>query len=144
MREDSAPAKAALRVIIDSNFLFIPMQFKVDIAEEIPNLLNRRVKLVVPRPVYEEVERVAKCGTEKERRQGAIALEIGKRSCEIIDVKLMPGETVDGLIVRLARELGCPVATNDRKLRKRLRESNIPVIFLRQRSHLAVDGYVGF
>jgi rRNA-processing protein FCF1 len=32
------------------------------------------------------------------------------------------------------------VATNDRALRRRLRAAGVPVIFLRQRSRLAVEG----
>ncbi|NIU39058.1 hypothetical protein GWN65_03535, partial [Candidatus Bathyarchaeota archaeon] len=36
----------------------------------------------------------------------------------------------------------CPVATNDRELRKRLRNLGVPVIFLRQRHRLELEGAV--
>ena len=49
-------------------------------------------------------------------------------------------ETNDDVIVRVATKWRCPVATNDRELRKRLRSIGIPVIFLRQRSRLDVEG----
>lgn len=129
-------------VILDSNFLFVPIQFKVEIPDGIEALLNRRARLLLPRPVYDEIEKVATHGTAEEQKQAKLALELGELWCEIFDVETETGESVDDLIVRLANKLRCLVATNDRDLRKRLRQKDIPVIFLRERSHLAIDGHV--
>jgi rRNA-processing protein FCF1 len=49
---------------------------------------------------------------------------------------------VDDLIVRLAVYCNYAVATNDSDLRKRLRENNVPVIYLRQKAFLDVDGTI--
>jgi rRNA-processing protein FCF1 len=40
----------------------------------------------------------------------------------------------------VARKCDCPVFTNDRKLRQRLRNINVPVIYVRQKSRLEIDG----
>lgn len=129
-------------VIVDSNFLFLPIQFKVDIEEEMTKLFGRKLKLILPRPIYEEIRNIAICGKPKEKQQAALALEIGRRLCEIRDIKPIPGETNDDLLVRIAKEMRCPVATNDQALKRRLRSYGIAVVFLRQKSHLSVDGHV--
>lgn len=133
--------RGLLPVIIDSNFLFIPLKFRVDIFSELQRLLEGRARCVVPNPVLEELQQIKQEAKPSLRRQAAFALELAER-CERIDEGLREGETVDDLIVRLAESLGCPVATNDSKLRKRLRERLIPVIYLRERSHLELDGTI--
>ena len=129
--------RGPLTVILDSNFLFLPVQFGIDIFEAIPDLLCRRVRFVLPSPVYEEVERVARRSKGPEK----LALELA-RKCEVVEVQRAPGESVDDLIVRLAVEWKCPVATNDARLRKRLRAEGIPVIYLRGLGKLELDGII--
>ncbi len=51
-------------------------------------------------------------------------------------------ESVDDVILRVASENKLPVATNDSELRKKLRERGIPVIYLREKSKLEVEGAV--
>ena len=130
-------SRGPLKVILDSNFLFIPSQLGLDIFEAIPDVLCRRVELVIPSPVYEEVRKVA----GRMRGPGRLALELAER-CEVVQVELRPGEDVDDLITRLALEWGCPVATNDAELRRRLRRLGIPVIYLRGLGRLEVEGEV--
>jgi len=129
--------RAPLKVILDSNFLFLPAQFGIDIFEAIGELLSRRVELVLPSPVFEEIARVA----GRMRKPERVALELAKK-CKIEPVERLPGEPVDELIVRLAKEWRCPVATNDARLRKRLRSLGLPVIYLRGLGKLEVDGEV--
>jgi len=130
-----------VKVLLDSNFLFIPVQFKVDIFREMERLLVTRVKPILPSPVYEEVRSLALGGSSKISRQATLALKLAER-CEVLETDRRPEETVDDYILRVARSLGCVVATADGELRKRLRAINIPVIYLRNKSYLAVDGGV--
>jgi len=120
---------------MDANFLFLPVQFHIDVFEAIEDLLCRRVEFVLPSPVYEEVVRAAGRYRGPER----LAAELARR-CEVVEVERLPGESVDDLIVRLASEWRCPVATNDARLRKRLRQLGLPVIFLRGRGKLELEG----
>ncbi len=129
--------KRPLRVILDANFLFLPVQYGIDIFEAIADLLCRRVELVLPSPVYEEVMRAAGRYRGPER----LATELAKR-CVVVEAERLPGETVDDLIVRLASEWRCPVATNDARLRRRLRALGLPVIYLRGLGKLEVEGEV--
>lgn len=133
--------RGAIPVIIDSNFFFIPLRFGLDIFEELQRLLEGRARFVVPSPVLEELKLVKRDGKPSLQRKAGFALTLAER-CERVDEGLKEGETVDDLIIRLAGSWRCPVATNDAKLRRRLRERLIPVIYLRERSHLELDGTI--
>jgi len=133
--------KKPLKVILDSSFLFIPSQFNIDIFEELAKVLNRRFEPIILSSTYKELQKIAETGSTKVRRQAAFALKFAQR-CRQIEVEKGVGESHDTVIVRAASEMACCVATNDRELRKRLRRINVPVVYLRQKSHLAVDGAV--
>jgi len=127
-----------LRIILDSNFLFIPLQFRVDVFEELERVANRKVEPILLVPVLEEVKMLSEKKGVKARQATAVLKYVEK--LKPLSCKVKPNETVDDLIFRLAIEWKCPVATNDRTLRKRLRDINTTVIYLRQRSRLEIDG----
>jgi rRNA-processing protein FCF1 len=128
-------------VIIDSNFLFIPLQFGVDIFSEFERLLGGLVKCAVPSPVVEELRLVKSCAKPSMKKKIEFALALSER-CEKIEERAKSGETVDDVIMRLAKDWNCPVATNDTDLKRRLRNEGIKVIFLRQKSHLEIEGII--
>ncbi len=127
------------KVILDSNFFFIPPEFKLDVFEELANLLSQRLNSVILSTTYEELVEIAEKGSPKTRRQASLALKLAEK-CRLVQVEKNSDETNDDVIVRVASKWRCPVATNDRELRKRLRSAEIPVIFLRQRHRLDVAG----
>ena len=129
------------RVILDSNFLFIPSQFQLDIVDELAKLLDQRVDLVILSPTYEEIARIATSRPPKMRKQASLALKLADK-CHIIPAEQRENESNDDVIVRVAREWQSPVATNDRALRTRLRDINVPVIYVRQKSHLEIEGNI--
>jgi rRNA-processing protein FCF1 len=127
------------KVILDANFLLVPFQFKVDVFSEIEALIGGFEPIVLS-TTMEELKRLSKAKSEKIRRSSSAALELAKK-CRIVDVELRPGESYDDAILRVAGEGKYIVATNDSNLRKRLRDKGITTIFLRQKSHLEMDGY---
>ena len=129
------------RVILDSNFLFIPSQFRLDIFEELKKLLSQRFEPVLLSPTHRELLKIAEKGSPKMRKQASLALKLAEK-CRLIHVEKGLEETPDDVIVRVATEWKCLVATNDRELRKRLRNRGVPVIFLRQRHRLELEGTV--
>jgi len=131
--------KATASVLIDTNFLFIPARFGVDIFEGIERLLEVPARLIVTTSVIEELRGLGLDEKPSRSREAAFALTLSGR-CEVLDLPLTPGETVDDSLVRVAEENGFYVATADAQLRRRCRGEGVPVIFLRQRSHLALDG----
>ncbi len=130
-----------LRVLVDANFLLIPSQFSVDIFKELARVLNRSFEPLMTLPTYRELQKIARKSPPKLQRQAILALKLASK-CRIINVEKNSSESHDNLIVRLAFAMKCCVATNDRELKKKLRQLGLTVIYLRQRSHLAVDGAV--
>ena len=128
-----------MKVILDSNFLFIPSQFQVDIFEELSKLLNQRVDPIVLSPTHRELLKKARGGSPKIRKRASLALKLAEK-CRLVEVEQGFDETPDDVIVRVATEWRCPVATNDRVLRRRLRDISVPVIYLRQKSRLEMEG----
>jgi len=139
--DEAAPRRRGTTVILDSNFLFVPLQFGVDIFEELERLIGGLVRCVVPSPVVEELQLLRQKAKPSLRREIDFALSLSER-CELVEERAEPGETVDDVLVRLATRWRCPVATNDTDLKRRLRAEEVPVIYLRQRAYLDVEGAI--
>jgi len=131
-----------IRVILDANFLMIPAQFQLDIFQQLTNLFDKRVETLVLASTRNELQKIASGGHPKKGKQAELALKFVEEKCHISNVKPKIGEIADDLILRVAKKWHCPVATNDRKLRKKLRDISVPVIYLREKSHLAIEGWV--
>ena len=130
-----------IKVILDSNFLFVPLKFKIDIFEGMVNLLKQRFEPVLLSTTYMELQRMAERGSPKLQKQAKTALKFAEK-CSLVDVERGEEETNDDVIARVAAQWRCPVATNDRALKQRLRDISIPVIYLRQKSRLELEGSV--
>jgi rRNA-processing protein FCF1 len=138
MSESFKAEEKSLRVILDSNAFFVPLQFKIDIFQELKTILNRNFEPILISPVRREVEKMVREGSPKMRKKAGYALEFAEK-CKLIQVE-ETGRSADDAIVKAAYEMHAPVFTNDVQLRKRLRNINVPVIYVRQKSHLEIDG----
>jgi rRNA-processing protein FCF1 len=130
-----------LKVILDANFFFIPAKFQIDIFEGLMALLNQRFDPIVLSPTYEELRRIAERGSPETRRQASLALKLAEK-CQLVNIEQSPGEQTDDVIVRVAKDWKCPVATNDAELRKKLRMAQVPTIFLRKKAYLDLEGFI--
>ena len=128
-----------LRIILDSNALFVPQQFNIDIFEELKTLCNRNFELILLAPVEKELKKIAKTGTPNMRKRASMALKLAEKCTLLENAEEYSGST-DDLILQAARTCEYPVFTNDRQLRNRLRDINVPVIYVRQKSRLEIDG----
>ena len=131
----------ALKIILDSNSLFVPLKFKIDIFSETERLLNRRVNFVLVSPVKRELELLAAKESAKIRREAVFALKLSEK-CTNVSVDYDEKLTTDDIIVKVAKAWNSPVFTNDSQLRRRLRDISVPVIYLRQKSRLEIDGLI--
>jgi len=140
MSPESKPIKKRLKVILDSNALFVPLQFKIDIFEELRKLLNMKFELILLSPIRRELEKLAENGSPKMRKNASYALKMAEK-CKLIELdEKIAGSSPDDAILQVAREWKSLVFTNDRELRKRLRNINVPVIYVRQKSRLGING----
>jgi uncharacterized protein len=136
----ASPKKAPLKIILDTNALFVPLEFKMDIFEDTKMLLDRNVEFVLLSTVKHELELLAAGEEPKTRRLAVFALRLAEK-CSFVAVEER-GETADDVIVRVAKNWDATVFTNDRELRRRLRDISVPVIYLRQKSRLDIDGLI--
>ena len=127
-----------VKVILDSNFLMIPFQFNLDIFQEIEFLLQKKVDFIVPSAVKSELTALSTRGGEG-AAEASLALQLASR-CRVVEVTLETNETVDDAIVKASQKLGAVVATNDIELKNRLKLLKVPVVYLRDKSKLEVDG----
>jgi rRNA-processing protein FCF1 len=127
-------------VILDSNAFFVPLKFKIDIFDELRRLLNRNVEFVLLAPVKQELELLATKEPPQIRREAAYALQLAEK-CKFVSVESR-GEATDDVIVRVAKNWHSPVFTNDRVLKKKLRDISVPVIYVRQKTRLDIDGLI--
>ena len=79
-------------------------------------------------------------GSPKMRKMAAFALKFAEK-CRYVEVDSSK-KTVDDVIVETAARWRTPVFTNDAQLRKRLRDISVPVIYVRQKSRLEIDGMI--
>jgi len=141
MTAEPKNAKKTLRIILDSNALFVPLQFKIDIFEELKTLLNMNFEPVLLSHVRRELEKLAEEGSPKMQKNASYALQLAEK-CRLVEANEDFAESPDNVIVEVAREWNCPVFTNDRQLRKRLRDISVPVIYVRKKSRLEIDGRI--
>jgi rRNA-processing protein FCF1 len=130
-----------LPVVVDTNFMTIPAQFNVDIFAEAERVLERRFEFVVLPSVANEIEaraREAKGGSNR------IAFRIAKdmtSRCRAVETEKSISELpVDDQLLEYAIRVQGVLATNDKELRYRARERGVPVLFLRGRKQLNVEG----
>ncbi|ABN69933.1 SSU processome protein Utp24 [Staphylothermus marinus F1] len=118
-------------ILLDTNMLLL-IADGINVFEQIEEKILAKPEYIVLKPVIEELEKIMNKGNPSLRRKARFALEIAKKFCKIVDIRTMPGEKVDDLLIRYAMQNNAAVATNDRELRKKLREKGIPEIYLRE------------
>jgi hypothetical protein len=117
-----------MMVVLDTNFITLPTQFKVDIFGEIEKRLPGSKMVTVPQ-VIEELKRLGP--------DGKVGLEmLEKKGVEVIRKK---GETDDALL-ELAVEKNAILCTNDKELKRRATARRVPVMFMRKKKILEISG----
>ncbi len=146
MTEASGEKAGRKRILLDANFLMLPAQYHVDIFSELERICLFPYDLYVPLPVKEELARLAS-GKGKEGREAKLALALVERKAIplIGPEELAPSagstkvKNADIFMLRVVRRDRDLVATQDRELRRALKERGIPRIVLRKRRVLEID-----
>jgi len=133
--------KNVLKVVLDTNMLMLPVQLNINITAELDKLLELKYEIVVPEGVIDELKKLLNSSNPKVQRIAKFALELAKEF-KIIPLRPKIGESTDQLLVQLAKKKDYIICTCDNELRRKIREVGSPVIFLRQISHLAIEGEI--
>jgi rRNA-processing protein FCF1 len=137
----SQATKQPMRVLIDTNALFVPLQFKIDIFAELERLLGKNFVPILLSPVKKELQTLSKQSSPKIRKDTTFALGLAKK-CKYVRIRIKTNESTDDAIARIAQQWNAPVVTNDKLLKKRLRDISVPVIYVREKSRLEIDGMI--
>ena len=138
-------------VIIDANFLFLPIQFKIDFLSEINYLLEGKNYYLIYKQIFDELEskrkrlhEISKFG--RELNFARVYLESNENNYNLIYInKIKHGsETTDQFLLNECLRLNKKhpnifLATNDSQLRKELSKTNIRNVCLRQKKYLVIS-----
>ena len=127
-----------VRVILDTNFLLIPGEFRIDIFAEIARLMQSPYQLCIIDKTIDEIEKIIKTGKTKQKS----AAKIAKKLLDTYPIKIIETDKrlhVDRLILDNL-EKGTIVATQDADLKRMLRARAIPHFVMRSKQHLELIG----
>ena len=121
------------RIIIDTNFLLIPLKFKVDIFSEFSRICNFNYKLFIFEESINELKNIIEKQSGKDKKAAQFALKLIK----LKDIEIIKSERkdVDELILDGASK-DTIIATQDMQLKKKLIKKSSSVIILRQKKYL--------
>ncbi len=113
-------------LVLDSNGLLMPFQFRLNIDREIERLLGE-VRVLVPSSVLGELNRM---GSKEAKSALALASKY-----EAVQTAL----SGDDAVIEVAERFSAAVLTNDRELIGRLKAKGIPVLRLRSGRFLVMS-----
>ena len=122
---------------MDTNFLLLPYQFKIDVFSELEHVIGEPFIPVISSRILSELRGISK----KVGKAGAAArfalklIDYRKDKIKIVDSK----EPVDDWVFIYSNEHRAIACTNDAQLKRRLKAEKMNVIGLRTRAKL---GYV--
>ncbi len=119
-------------VVFDANALMTPSQHNVDVFDEAERVVGG-YDAVVPDAVVRELRALADEGNT----HASVALELARRNCEVVETDETHGD--DAVLEVALGEDGSAVVTNDARLKERLLEGKVPVLYLRQKNRLEVE-----
>ena len=121
-------------VILDSSAIIMLFEFSIDLEDEITRLVGKH-HTIVPKPVFNELEFLSEHGTGKKKIFAKASLKLIERY-DIVDVS---SNNADDGVFLLAEQTNGIAVTNDKDLKKRLKEISLPVIFLRAKKKLVME-----
>jgi len=121
------------KIILDTNFLLIPAQFKVDIFSEIDRIMLEKFQLYTLDKILDELTSIQKDTkqSQKNKKAAKLALQLIKAK-KVSIIKTNQDKPVDDIIADLK---GYIIATQDINLKRRLKTK---IITLRAKKKLII------
>jgi uncharacterized protein len=126
------------KLIIDTNFLLIPGEFKVDIFSEIHKIAHFQYKIMIIDKTVDELNKIInnRFSSSKDKLNAKIGLGLIEK--KKIDTIESGKNNVDDAIVENSDQ-DTIVATSDKELKRRLRLKNVKIINLRKKQYLKME-----
>ena len=120
------------KILLDTNFLMACKQFKVDIFTQIDKISDFKYGIFVLDKTLDELKKIIEEQKGKNREAARIALKlIAIKNIKVVKTK--SDKKTDDVILDVASEDDYIVATQDKELKSRLKEKNVPMMVLRQK-----------
>lgn len=127
-------------IVPDTNFLIYVFKHKINFDYEIERALNTKFRIIILSPVKRELEELLKNKDLKGKERLAVSLALSKiKNYDIVECK---GYADDAILNYALKKDNVIVATNDKELKTKLMENNIPVMVVRQKKYFEVFGMV--
>ncbi|RLI76496.1 ribonuclease VapC [Archaeoglobales archaeon] len=121
--------------VLDTNVLMYVFLYKIDVFSQLKEYGID--KFIIPVQVFEELKTLEKSkGSEK--RAAKFALSLIRLNCEIVEVD---ANGADNALMKIAKECGCYLVTNDKTLRKKARNNKIAVGYIRELKKLEIEEF---
>ena len=122
------------KIILDTNFLLIPAQFKVDIFSEIHRISVFKYDICILDKTVDELNKIIDEQKGKNKSAAKLALDLIK----VKKLKIIKTEEggVDDLLLGQKEAI---IATSDKELIKKLKSKGIKIIRLRQKQYLKLE-----
>lgn len=114
------------KIILDTNFLLTSIKFKVPLFEEINRICNFKYQLYIIDKTLDEL---------KNKKNEKLILKLIKNK-KIKTIKTKKDKNVDSLILNTIKKDDI-VATQDKKLKKKLKDKKIKLIIIKQKKYLS-------
>ena len=121
-----------IKIYLDTNFLLIPAQFKVDIFEEIERLMDKPYELYVFDKSLKELEDLEKKGGKLKQEVKLTKILLKSKALNIVRLPFGDKRVDEGLL-SLTDSI---VATQDMALKRQLAAKHTKMIVLRQKKYL--------
>ena len=125
------------KVIVDTNFLLIPGQFKVDIFSEIKRIMDDSYELCIVKQTLMELNKLVIEGKVVDRFAAKLAIVLIRQKDLKILRSFIQRKSADDAIVAIS-DKNTLVATQDKALRTRVRGKGGKIIGMRQKKYLVV------
>lgn len=138
-------------VVLDSNFILLPYQFKIDYLNDIYLNLEGKTRFYIFKQSLDEIEAKIRREpkTRKLKRQYKGGMKYLDKNEKIYPIYFIneiksKNETTDEFLLKWCIEFKQEykkvyLATNDSELRKKAKNSNVNIIFLRQKKYLVIE-----
>ncbi|MBT3408048.1 hypothetical protein HOK68_03635 [Candidatus Woesearchaeota archaeon] len=130
-----------IEIIIDTNFWTIPFVFRVDILEQIDQIMHEPYNINVLEDSLKELNQLKNKGSGKDSNAAKMALSwiddlIKRKALKIL--KVPSNLLVDDQIIKIASTENVYVATQDKELSNKLKKIGTKLIKLRQKNRLEI------
>jgi len=129
------------KIIIDTNFLMIPFQFKIDIFSEIEKIVLEPYSLYIVDKTIDELNKIINEQKGKDKTYAKMAttfIKLNKIKIINSNDENTKDNYVDDIIVKIV-DKDYIVCTQDKELKKRVKEKKAKIIEMKQRNHLVIN-----